>query len=59
MGVTVSKPLSPKSVGVEGAVADRYARAARAVEPALCCPVLYDPALLAVITDEVIERDYG
>jgi ubiquinone/menaquinone biosynthesis C-methylase UbiE len=59
MGVTVSKPLSPKSVGLEGVVADRYARAARAVEPALCCPVLYDPALLAVIPDEVIERDYG
>lgn len=45
--------------GVVGAVAQRYARAAQEVEPALCCPVHYDPALLRVIPEEVIERDYG
>ena len=48
-----------KTVNVEGAVVQRYARAAEKVEPALCCAVSYDPALLKVIPDEVIERDYG
>lgn len=41
------------------AVQQRYAAAAQAVEPALCCPVAYDPRYLAVIPDEVLERDYG
>jgi ubiquinone/menaquinone biosynthesis C-methylase UbiE len=44
---------------VEAAVQDRYSGAARAPEVALCCPTSYDPALLAVIPDEVLERDYG
>ena len=44
---------------VEQAVRDRYAEAARVREAALCCPVDYDPRLLAVIPREVIERDYG
>lgn len=48
-----------KTVDVEGAVVQRYARAAEKVEPALCCAVSYDPALLKVIPHEVIERDYG
>lgn len=43
----------------ELAVHDRYASAAQAVEPALCCPVTYDGAYLAAIPQEVIERDYG
>ncbi|MBQ15547.1 MAG: methyltransferase [Planctomycetaceae bacterium] len=46
-------------VSVEAAVFRRYAAAAREVEPALCCPVEYDPGLLEVIPAEVIERDYG
>lgn len=41
------------------AVQERYAAAAQAVEPALCCPVTYDPRYLAVIPEEVLERDYG
>ena len=41
------------------AVKDRYAAGARAQEPALCCPVDYDPKYLEIIPDEVIERDYG
>ena len=41
------------------AVQERYGAAALAVEPALCCPVTYDPRLLAAIPDEVLERDYG
>ncbi len=44
---------------VESAVSRRYAAAAQAVEPSLCCAVDYDPALLEVIPAEVIERDYG
>jgi len=45
--------------GIEQAVRDRYAKAAEAMEPSLCCPVDYDPGYLEVIPDEVIERDYG
>lgn len=44
---------------VEEAVRERYGAGAKAVEPALCCPVKYDPRYLAAIPDEVIERDYG
>src|SRR5918992_1349021 len=43
----------------ESAVRDRYTGAAQAVEPALCCPVAYDPRYLEAIPDEVLERDYG
>jgi arsenite methyltransferase len=43
----------------ESSVFDRYASAAQAVEPALCCPVEYPPELLDVIPVEIIERDYG
>ena len=46
-------------VDLERAVVDRYGQAANAVEAALCCPVSYDPALLKLIPDEIIERDYG
>lgn len=44
---------------VERAVTDRYSEGAKARENALCCPVSYDPKLLEVIPQEVIERDYG
>lgn len=40
-------------------VKKRYADGAKAQEPALCCPVDYDPQFLKLIPDEVIERDYG
>ena len=43
----------------ELAVRDRYARAAQEREVALCCPVSYDPQLLRIIPDEIIDRDYG
>ena len=43
----------------ERAVYERYAQAARAVEPALCCAVPYDAKLLQAIPQEVLERDYG
>ena len=43
----------------DAAVKDRYGQAALAQEPALCCPVDYDPQYLKVIPEEVIARDYG
>jgi ubiquinone/menaquinone biosynthesis C-methylase UbiE len=43
----------------EQAVVERYSAAAQEREAALCCPVSYDPRLLAAIPAEVIERDYG
>ena len=43
----------------ETAVQDRYAQAAQAQAPALCCPVDYDPRYLEIIPDEVIDGDYG
>jgi len=43
----------------EAAVRERYSAASARVEPALCCPVDYDPALLGAIPQEVLERDYG
>lgn len=44
---------------MQQAVYDRYAMGARETEPALCCPVSYDPQLLAMLPQEVIEKDYG
>lgn len=44
---------------VEQVVGQRYSAGAHEVQPALCCPVDYDPALLAAIPAEVLERDYG
>lgn len=35
----------------------RYSAGAQDVQPALCCQVDYDPALLEVIPAEVLERD--
>jgi len=44
---------------MERAVQDRYAAGANEAEAALCCPVDYDPRYLAVLPQEIIERDYG
>ncbi len=41
------------------AVSERYSAAAVELEPALCCPVNYDPRLLKVLPIEILERDYG
>jgi SAM-dependent methyltransferase len=51
---STTRPSDP-----EAAVRERYTAAARAREAALCCPVDYDPRHLAVIPEEVLERDYG
>lgn len=47
------------TVNQTDAVQSRYAAAAHAVEPALCCPVVYDARYLKAIPAEVLERDYG
>ncbi len=44
---------------LEAAVLQRYGNAAEEVEACLCLPVSYDKALLKVIPDEIIEKDYG
>ncbi|MCM2373963.1 methyltransferase domain-containing protein [Aporhodopirellula aestuarii] len=51
--------LSSDQQVAESSVYQRYAAAAQAVEPALCCPVEYSTDLLKVIPEEIIERDYG
>jgi arsenite methyltransferase len=48
-----------KLTNVEAAVLRRYGSAAQEVEACLCLPVSYDEALLEVIPDEIIEKDYG
>ena len=44
---------------LEAAVLQRYGDAAQEVEACLCLPVSYDKALLKVIPDEIIAKDYG
>jgi arsenite methyltransferase len=44
---------------VEDAVLQRYSSASQDVEACLCLPVNYDKALLRVIPDEIIKKDYG
>lgn len=51
--------MSDFNLNVETAVKDRYAAGAQCCEPALCCPVQYDPRWLKIIPQEVVERDYG
>ncbi len=52
-------PIRNPPMKTEHAVKERYTAASKAQEPALCCPVAYDPQYLKAIPDEVIERDYG
>ncbi len=44
---------------VEDVVRERYRQGAQERVADLCCPVDYDPRYLAVIPQEVLERDYG
>jgi ubiquinone/menaquinone biosynthesis C-methylase UbiE len=50
---------SGAATNLEAAVLQRYGSAAAEVEACLCLPVGYDRALLKVIPDEIIEKDYG
>jgi len=44
---------------VRTSVLDRYSEGAKEVQASLCCPVSYDTALLKVLPQEIIEKDYG
>src|SRR5499426_3784608 len=59
--VLESVESSQKRSGIdyEAAVLQRYGNAAQEVEACLCLPVSYDRALLKIIPDEIIEKDYG
>ncbi len=46
-------------MAVESIVQERYSEGAQVKEEALCCPVDYDTSLLALLPQEIIERDYG
>ncbi len=46
-------------VSIEQAVRNRYAAGAQVAEAALCCPVDYDPRYLAILPQEIMEKDYG
>ena len=52
-------PSSENHRNMEAAVLERYGNAAQTVEACLCLPVSCDKALLNVIPDEILERDYG
>jgi len=47
------------SINVEISVRERYSAGAREREESLCCPVSYDTELLALLPQEIIEKDYG
>ena len=55
----MSSCCSSESLDQTRAVDDRYGAAALEREACLCTPVGFDPALLKVLPDEVVERDYG
>ncbi len=40
-------------------VRERYSAGAASRQEELCCPVDYDPALLAALPTEIIDKDYG
>ena len=44
---------------VETGVLERYSQGAEARQADLCCPVDYDRTLLALLPQEIIEKDYG
>ena len=52
--------MDAPDIDVERSVIGRYARAAQAVEPSLCCPGRdYDTTLLEKLPREIVEKDYG
>lgn len=46
-------------INEELSVLKRYTDAASRYEPSLCCPTTYNPELLKVIPDEILQKDYG
>lgn len=56
--IPTQAPTSSK-LAVERVVTERYSSAAAEAEPALCCPVDYDPRYLEILPEAILERDYG
>jgi ubiquinone/menaquinone biosynthesis C-methylase UbiE len=54
-----SADVASLPLDVEAAVRGRYSAASRERVASLCCPVQYDARYLAVLPQELIERDYG
>lgn len=46
-------------MSVETYVLHRYAEGAKSRQAELCCPVDYDPKLLALLPQEILDKDYG
>ncbi|ASF46854.1 methyltransferase domain-containing protein [Methylovulum psychrotolerans] len=44
---------------IETSVLERYSAGAQSVQADLCCPVDYDRSLLALLPQEIIDKDYG
>lgn len=44
---------------VESSVLERYSQGAESKQADLCCPIDYDRTLLAMLPQEIIEKDYG
>jgi hypothetical protein len=59
----ISKPLCILTIGVymtiETGVLERYSQGAESIQVDLCCPVDYDQKLLALLPQEIIDKDYG
>jgi len=51
--------MNQSGMELEASVLNRYGNAAREVESCLCLPVSYNQDLLAVIPQEILEKDYG
>ena len=59
MGESCCSSPASQSLDQTQAVEDRYGAAAQEQEACLCTPVGFDPALLRVIPEAVVDRDYG
>ena len=44
---------------IETGVLERYSAGAESIQADLCCPVDYDGELLAILPQEIIDKDYG
>ena len=44
---------------IETGVLERYSQGAESIQADLCCPVDYDRELLALLPQEIIDKDYG
>jgi SAM-dependent methyltransferase len=51
--------MANEQLNVKESVLERYSEGAKEVQPALCCPVDYDTALLKMLPKEIVDRDYG